>query len=184
MCCPQAERSALLRGHGCPLMPGMFSLLEGVSQVLVPCEISGLNPGQFHTRSTPVIHPPIAHAPLRLETLLSAVLVREGWGICCQTSGVSATAGASKRSPPRALTAMACWTVQAAASTPISSVPRGVAAPMQTLRRPIILPRIAGGVTSMVMVLCIVLERLAVVCTVPTCRSLARPEAYWQNTVH
>ena len=76
----------------------------------------------------------------------------------CQTSGVSITAGASERRPTRALTAIACWMVKVTASIPISNVPRGVDAPMQTLRRPIILPRMAGGVASMVMVLCIVLK--------------------------
>src|SRR6267143_1471037 len=97
---------------------------------------------------------------LRAELIGGVVLVPSPlrWVTRCQTSGVSATAGPRSRSPIRALTAIACCTVKAVASTPISSVPRGVAVPMQTLRRPIILPRIVVGVTSIVMVLCIVLK--------------------------
>src|SRR2546426_12069869 len=40
--------------------------------------------------------------PLRLATLSSSATTRAGWDTHCQTSGVSATTGASSRSPTRA----------------------------------------------------------------------------------
>ena len=65
--------------------------------------------------------------------------------------------GSTKANPASAFPEIAHLALTVAMA-PISSVPNGVPAPMHTLRRPIILPRISWGAESKAMVLCIVLN--------------------------
>ena len=72
-------------------------------------------------------------------------------------SGDKSMIGRTKARPASTLPEIAHWAL-IVAMAPISKVPSGVPAPMQTLSKPIILHRISGGAASMVIVLCMVLN--------------------------
>ena len=67
-----------------------------------------------------------------------------------------AIAGRRSINPANAFSDMAHWMDTAEATAPISTAPKGVPAPIQTLKRPIIRPRMSWGVASIVTALCIV----------------------------
>src|SRR4030095_7075811 len=75
-----------------------------------------LNQATFHARYE--ARPSVFRAELIGGVVLVPSPLR--WVTRCQTSGVSTTAGPRSRSPIRALTAMACWTVKVVANIPIA----------------------------------------------------------------
>ena len=79
------------------------------------------------------------------------------WVMGRRINGVINSAGSNSISPITAFPEIAHW-VLTAAMAPISRVPKGVPAPIQTQRSPIILPRMRAGADNIVTVLCIVLK--------------------------
>ena len=103
--CPRALRASMPRVVSCGASPWSLRL-----NTTVPARQGR---GRAGVRYVPIA---VAHAPfwthtqtrraspvpLRLATLSSSATTRAGWDTHCQTSGVSATTGASSRSPTRA----------------------------------------------------------------------------------